>query len=167
MEVSAFVRPKGATDHAAILDIARRLSMWFTAEGLDEIRRDLPSHRGFVAVREGIVVGFATWNQLDAEVANLSWMGVEEAQRRRGIGTDLLAAVVDEVRRGGFRQLEVSTVADSVDYAPYADTRRFYRARGFHDYRVDIGYFGPPDDRYDRLLLRLDLGGSVSGTLRA
>ena len=151
------LRPKETSDHGAILDLAQTLNKWFTSEGLDEIRRDLAGHRGSVAVLRGTIVGFATWNPIDQDVANLSWMGVAESDHHRGIGTALLAAIVDDVRRGGFQHLEVSTVADSVDHVPYAETRRFYRSRGFRDFRVDVNRFGPPGDRYDRLLLRLDL----------
>jgi len=158
MEVRPWVvRRKDAPDHPAIVHLAETLGKWFNPEGLNGIRRDLPAHQGFVAIRGDAVIGFATWNPVDAEIANLSWMGVAEADQHRGIGTTLLAAIVEDVRRLGLESLEVSTVADSVDYAPYADTRRFYRARGFQDYRVDVSYFGPPDDRYDRLLLRLDV----------
>ena len=84
-------------------------------------------------------------------------MGVKEREQRSGIGTALLSAVVRAARDAGFRVLEVGTVADSVDYPPYAETRRFYRARGFVDRRVDPKHYGEGEDRYNRLILHLDL----------
>lgn len=162
MAVTAFaVRPFEAADAPAVLALTGTLRKWFTSEGIAEIERDLASHAGYVAVRDNRLLGFTTWNPLDAEVANLSWMGVAEELRHAGIGTALLAALVTELRERGYRWLEVSTVADSVDYEPYAETRRFYRHRGFVDYRVDEKDFGPRDDPYDRLLLRLELTRSV------
>lgn len=162
MAVTAFaVRPLEAADAPAILALAGSLHKWFTAEGLAEIERDLASHAGYVAVRDDRLLGFITWNPLEAEVANLSWMGVAEGLRHEGIGTALLAALITVLRERGYGWLEVSTVADSVDYVPYAETRRFYRRRGFVDYRIDEKYFGPRDNRYDRLLLRLALTPSV------
>ena len=165
MAVSApfIVRPLRPSDAGPVLDLARSLSQWFDSEGLARIARDLASHGGFVAVRGDRLVGFVTWTPLDAEVAELSWMGVAEDLQHQGIGTTLLAALVASLRSPGFRFLEVSTVADNVDYEPYVETRRFYRARGFVDFRVDARYWGSGDDRYDRLLLRRDLGPGPGG----
>jgi len=156
--VSAFVvRPLGSSDAPAVLAVARGLPKWFTAEGIEGIRRDLESHEGFVAVRGDCALGFATWFPWDPEVAELSWIAVAEEEHGQGAGTALLAAIAEAARLGGHRFLEVSTVADTVDYAPYAESREFYRARGFVDYRVDNEFDGQGDDRYDRLLLRLPL----------
>ncbi len=84
-------------------------------------------------------------------------MGVAKDLQHRGIGTAFLAAFVADLWSLGYRSLEVSTVADNVDYEPFARTRRFYRARGFVDARVDPLYWGSGGDRYDRLVLRRDL----------
>ena len=45
-------------------------------------------------------------------------------------------------------------VPNPVEYEPYAETRQFYRSRGFVDHCVDAKFFGEGEDRYDRLLLR-------------
>jgi len=151
------IRSMRPQDRTAVLEIAGSLRKWFTPQGLDEIRADLESHAGYLAEREHRPLGFVTWTDIDGDTANLSWMGVIEDWQHRGIGTSLLAVLVAELRRRGYRFLQVSTVAESVVYEPYAETRRFYRARGFRDYRVDEKYFGEGDNRYDRLLMRLDL----------
>lgn len=151
------IRPIEEGDAPVILLLARTLDKWFNVEGLRKIAKDLETHAGFVAVRGERVLGFVTWDPVDEEVANMSWIGVAEAEHRSGIGQALLAALKADLRRRGFRAVEVSTVAESVDYEPYAATRRFYRAMGFVDYRVDPLYFGEGEDRYDRLLMRLDL----------
>ncbi|OGS46936.1 MAG: hypothetical protein A3K66_04855 [Euryarchaeota archaeon RBG_16_67_27] len=144
-------------DAPAILLLARSLDKWFNQEGLEKMSRDLVSHGGFVAVREDRVLGFVTWAPSDDETANLTWMGVAEDLQRTGIGRALVKALVRGLRARGVHTLEVSTVADSVDYEPYAQTRHFYRAMGFVDHRVDPKYYGTGDDRYDRLVLRLAL----------
>ena len=148
--------------HAAdVLALARSLGDWFNDEGLRQMETDLRNHAGHVALLGARLVGFATWNPVDGPVANLSWMGVAEDVQRTGIGRTLVQAVVADLRLAGFRFLEVSTVADSVDYKPYERTRHFYRAIGFLDERVDRGYFHSAEGPYDRLLLRLDLTKSI------
>jgi len=151
------VRRLEKEDAAAVRELARSLGAWFNADGLVRIARDLDIHAGYVAERTRRLAGFVTWARIDAAVAELSWMGVAQDLRHRGIGTALLAALVADLRSAGFRVLEVSTVADSVEYEPYAQTRRFYRTRGFTDFRVDARFWGSGDDRYDRLVLRRDL----------
>ncbi len=159
------VRRLESADAAAVLEVARGLGPWFNAEGLARIAQDLGSHRGHVAVQGGRIVGFILWTRLDARVADLSWMGVAAVRQHTGVGTALLEALVAELRAAGFEFLEVSTVADNVDYAPYAATRRFYRARGFENLRVDPRYWGSGDDRYDRLVLRRRIS-AVAGRAR-
>jgi ribosomal protein S18 acetylase RimI-like enzyme len=151
------VRPMGPEDAAGVLDLARTLGDWFNEQGLEEMARDLMSHPGYLAVRGGRVLGFVTWNAVDGETANLSWMGVAEPHHRSGIGRTLVDVLVTDLRHRGYRFLDVSTVADSLDYEPYVRTRAFYRAMGFRDHRIDPRFFGSGDDRYDRLLMRLDL----------
>lgn len=138
-------------------DLARGLPEWFDPDGQARIAADVRTQRGFVAAHGQRLVGFILWRPLGPEAADLSWMGVAKDLQRRGIGTALLAALVADLPSVGFRSLEVSTVADHVDHEPYARTRRFYRARGFADARVDPLYRGSGDDRYDRLVLRRDL----------
>ena len=144
-------------DHHAILDIARNLPDWFNERGLAQMAQDLQSQRGFVAQRNGRVVGFATWHSLGDDTADLSWLAVAKGFHRQGIGSALVETLLHRLHADQVRYLEVSTVADSVDDEPYANTRKFYRALGFRDLRVDPSFWGEGTDRYDRLVLRLDL----------
>ena len=141
------IRPKASSDDPAILDLARSLPKWFTEQGIRKSAEDVKTHRGFVAVSGGKVVGFVTWAEAAPGIANFSWMGVRESVQHTGIGTRLLAALEKGLPPQGYRILEVSTVADSVEYAPYAETRQFYRSRGFVDDRVDARFFGEGEDR--------------------
>ena len=149
-------------DAASVRDLASHLDRWFNAEGLDRMACDLMSHSGFVAMQGSRLLGFILWTPVNAEIAELSWMGVSQDLHHRGIGTVLLAALVADLAASGFRTLEVATVADNVSYEPYAETRRFYRARGFTDFRVDARLWGSGDERYDRLVLRRDLVREMS-----
>jgi ribosomal protein S18 acetylase RimI-like enzyme len=144
-------------DAPQILLLAKTLHRWFTPQGLSALARDLESHGGFLAVQVDRILGFITWAPADEGLALLSWIGVALDHRRRGIGRTLLSALVASLREKGYRSLEVHTVADNVDYQPYAETRRFYRATGFVDHRIDEKFWGEGDDRYDRLVMRRDL----------
>ena len=159
------VRRLQPDDAEAVEALARSLGKWFDAEGLRRMARDLASPQGYVASEGARPVGFLLWKPLDASVAELCWMGVAEDRHRCNIGSTLLARLVADAMTSGFRFLEVSTVADNVEYEPYEQTRRFYRARGFLDFRVDPQYGGSGEDRYDRLVLRRDLA-TRTGTAR-
>lgn len=158
MAVMSFaIRPLAKTDSDAVLALARSLDDWFNDAGLAQMERDLASHSGFVATDRGRILGFITWRPIESEGADLSWLGVGREFHRTGVGRALLRVLVNRLRDDGVRRLEVSTVADSLDYEPYSRTRAFYRANGFKDFRVDRGFYGEGDDRYDRLVMQLDL----------
>src|SRR3989304_4291142 len=87
----------GEGDAPAILLLARSLDKWFNEEGLEKMGRDLLSHEGFVAVRGDRVLGFVTWTPIDAESADLTWMGVAEDLQRTGIGRALFRNLVRDL----------------------------------------------------------------------
>ncbi|MGI0148888.1 MAG: GNAT family N-acetyltransferase [Thermoplasmata archaeon] len=157
------IRPSAASDRILMLTLARSLNEWFNDEGLAQMERDLAHHGGFVAVDYDRVIGFVTWRRIDPESADLSWLAVAREHHRTGVGTALLEALEERLHSDGVRRLEVSTVADSLDYEPYARTRAFYRARGFKDFRVDRDFYGDGSERYDRLVMELDLSGGGTG----
>jgi ribosomal protein S18 acetylase RimI-like enzyme len=148
-------RAKNEGDLEGLLEVARALPQWFTQAGLEEMAHDFNLQEGFVATAGERIVGFITYESLTPELAELSWMGVRPEYQGRGVGKRLLQLAEERLIAQGIRVLEVSTVADSVAYEPYARTRAFYRANGFRDYRVDRGYFPNGDDR---LLLRKQVG---------
>ncbi len=154
MTSSFDVRAIAEGDAPQILLLASTLHRWFTPQGLSELAGDLAAHEGFVAVRGERVLGFITWAPEKEGLARLSWMGVDLDHRRRGIGRALVTVLASSLREKGFRVLEVHTVADNVEYEPYAETRSFYRATGFVDDRIEAKVWGEGEDRYDGLVLR-------------
>jgi ribosomal protein S18 acetylase RimI-like enzyme len=87
----------------------------------------------------------------DEKVAELTWIAVRPESHRKGIGRCLVESLEGLLMQLGVSAIELSTVADSVEYEPYARTRDFYHALGFADVRVDKKWFPSGDDR---LLLR-------------
>jgi len=93
--------------------------------------RDLQEHRLYLAADTSEIIGFAAVQPKNSQVAEISWMAVKPKYQHQGIGTQLINQVVDDLKAEGVRLLEVKTLASTVDYAPYALTRRFYESRGF------------------------------------
>jgi GNAT superfamily N-acetyltransferase len=143
------LRLLSSADHPAVLELAGALRRYFSPRDLAEIGALLgrqPS--GWVALAGDELAGFL----LDAPAAEpavreLAWMAVAAHWQRRGIGSALLDALLEDARARGDRAIEVATVAQSAGYAPYEATRAFYHHRGFVDVRVDPDYYWPGGDR--------------------
>lgn len=144
------IRPE---DYDAIRSIAHNLHpTWFKEPALEEIARAVRDQGGYVALANGVPVGFATYKLNGDDVtAELTWIGVGSDFHRKGVGRRLVRAIEQEVSRRGFKTLQVFTVAATVNYEPYALTRKFYHAIGFTNARVEPKGFASGDDK---LLLR-------------
>jgi len=142
-------------DHTAIVEMAKALHQWFTELGVQHIAKDLQTQKGLVALEDESMIGFVTYVITAGEkVAELTWIAVHPGSHRKGVGRRLVKALEEVLVKSGVSALEVSTVADSVEYEPYARTRSFYHALGFSDVRVDRKWYPSGDDR---LLLRKPL----------
>lgn len=122
-------------DHDAIKRLMEALPEWFVPEAVAHVQIDLHYHRGFVALnKEEQIVGFVTYFVYEA-VGVIGWIGIERDYHNQGIGTQLLQAVERAVSADGVSVMQVFTLSDSVEYAPYDATRAFYYRNGFRDYR--------------------------------
>jgi len=128
------IRKYRLSDVQQVTKIALGLPEWFTKNGMEAMTLDLKFQSGFVAEEEGDILGFVTWfvNQGKAEIG---WLGVTKNHHKKGVGKLLLSVLTKELSAAGLKELYVHTLGDSVDYAPYAKTRAFYRGVGFKDYK--------------------------------
>lgn len=138
---SVRVRRLEPADHDAVLELARALALWFHPTDQLALAIDLKSHEGFVAERDGAILGFLTYHLVGADSAELSWLGVEPASQGQGIAGALLAALESELRARRVRDLRVSTIDDSTAEPAFENTRRFYRRHGFVPIGRDENYF--------------------------
>lgn len=127
-------RPIQEKDHAEILAVAEALSEWFDSDARGRaMPADLRHQDGFVALADGQVVGFITTFVAEGRL-NIGWLGVRPDCQGKGIGSQLLDRAEELARQKGLTEIATYTLGDSVDYAPYEGTRRFYFARGFGIY---------------------------------
>lgn len=130
------VRPLVPADAPACDGIVAGLPYHF---GLEEGRRmcaaAVREQDGLVAVEDGAVVGFLTWQPRFDEAAEITWMAVRADRRRRGIGHALIDRLARDLAAAGTRILVVLTVSSSDPGSEPADgyqtTREFYRQTGF------------------------------------
>jgi GNAT superfamily N-acetyltransferase len=129
------IRESTSDDHAAVIQIAESLPEWF-----DETARrrsipiDVKHQGGFVALLDGVVVGFVTLYVSEGRV-NMGWLAVRREFHRQGIGRALLARVAAWASELGIGEIATCTLGDGVDYAPFEQTRRFYFRNGFEVYQ--------------------------------
>ena len=129
-------RPLTPGDRADVLRIADALPEWFDEDARTRaIPADLLHQQGFVAVRDGRVVGFILLYAAEGRL-NIGWMGVQPERRRAGVGAALLSAAEAQARTCGLDEIATWTLGPGVDYPPYASTRAFYLKQGFSVYQT-------------------------------
>jgi ribosomal protein S18 acetylase RimI-like enzyme len=97
-------------------------------DGNRECAEAVRTQQGWVASLDDEIVGFLTVAPSSDEVSEITWMGVRDDHRGRGIGRELIDHLV---RSSTARALCVLTLGPSVPDAGYEGTRAFYRAMGF------------------------------------
>jgi ribosomal protein S18 acetylase RimI-like enzyme len=112
--------------------VVATLPAWFGYEGaLADVGRAVGEQSGFVALDDGEVVGFVTTTEAYLETTEITYLAVRAADRRRGLGRALVAAVVEVARAAGVQSICLLTLGPSANSAHYAETVAFYQALGF------------------------------------
>lgn len=129
------IRPFTDSDRAAVMAIAEDLVEWFDERARRRsIPIDLHHQEVFVAIDDRAPVGFITLYVAEGRL-NIGWLCVRRDRQRRGIGSALLRKAEETARALGISELATHTLGDSVDYAPYEQTRNFYFKNGFKVYQ--------------------------------
>lgn len=112
--------------------VLRSLPMWF---GIEEALRmyvaDTARLPTFALSANGAVVAFLSLMQHFPESWEIHCIAVHAEARNRGHGTELLNHAEQWLLEQGVAYLQVKTVAHTSKSTEYAETREFYRARGF------------------------------------
>jgi len=112
--------------------ILRSLPRWFGIEkALRMYVADSALNPTFAVEEDGQLTGFVTLTRHFPEAWEVHCIAVAAANRNAGVGSALMAHAERFVKSQGARFLQVKTVADTSPSAEYAETRKFYSARGF------------------------------------
>ena len=149
------IRAATPDDVGAIADIERVV---FEAEAWSNSLVDLelvaPGRVVVVAEHEDAVVGYASAAVI-ADVADLTRIAVRWADRREGVGTALLAALLDSAAERGAERMMLE-VADTNEPA-----LAFYTVSGFAEIARRRDYYGRGVDAVVMELAPIALRGSV------
>lgn len=121
------IRPATADDVGAVAALEQEClgdDAWSAALVEEGIRGALPTIHYLVAERDGLVTGHAVAS-VAGDIAELQRIAVAPEQRRHGLATALLDAVVELSRAGGADRLLLEVREDN------AGALAFYAARGF------------------------------------
>ena len=129
------IRPLDPADGPDCDQVVASLPYFFgDQEGLRRCARAVRSQRGWVAERSTEVVGFLTVDEPFPRSPEVTWMAVHADCRRRGIGHDLVATLIENLP-DDVRNLVVTTLSEATTEDDggdtYAGTRRFYQQNGF------------------------------------
>lgn len=114
------IRESKNGDFKDMMEIARKLHpKWFDKFATNvSMPIDLKIHKGFVAEDKGKLIGFITYFSEEGQV-KISWIGVHPKFQRKNIGSKLLKALEEKLKRYDVKELRVKTVAATTKYGPY------------------------------------------------
>lgn len=128
------IRQAKAHNFVDVEIIVKELPQWFTQGGIESIRKDLHFQKTLLAKQNDKILGFITYYSSQGN-GHIGWMGVLPTAHRKGIGRALISELIQDFKSQGITSIYVSTLGDTVEYPPYAETRAFYRAVGFSDFK--------------------------------
>jgi len=112
--------------------VLRSLPQWFGIEpALLMYARDSATMPTFALADGAALVGFLTLHEHFHDAWEIHCIAIRADARGRGHGSRLLAHAQGWLVARGVRFLQVKTVAATSPSASYAQTREFYRCRGF------------------------------------
>ena len=124
------LRKANEKDREEAIEVAQKLTEWFSKEGTKNIETDFKLNNLVVAVDGGKVSGFLCYSTGCGKM-HLIWMGIKKSAQRKGIGKKLLRWLEKESKKYKLHSIEVETLPDEDSYAPYKKTRNFYYKNGF------------------------------------
>lgn len=124
--------------------ILRALPEWFGIESaITEYVGGVVSTAFYAAYAGEDPVGFLSITAHNPYTSEIYVMGILEHFHRHGIGSALLQAAEDDLRKESIRFLMVKTLASAHPDVHYAKTREFYTRSGFYPLEEIPEIWGP------------------------
>jgi GNAT superfamily N-acetyltransferase len=118
-------------------ELLNELPDWFgIPEAVDEYVATAERATAVVAIADRLEVGLLTLVRHTTFAAEIDVMAVKPDHHRLGIGRTMVDRAERVLTKDGIEYLQVKTLADTVEYEPYARTRAFYLACGFRPLQV-------------------------------
>jgi len=146
------IHPTTPADTPTLIAIAEGTSVFKPMEiqALREVLDDYHDenhkhgHRCVSYCKDNKVIGFAYWAPTDMTDRgwHLYWIAVDKKTHARGVGSELLKYVEEDIRRENGRQLLIET--SSLPH--YELTRRFYLKLGYEKACAQPDYYADGDD---------------------
>lgn len=121
-------------------------------ESADDVICDIEKHVVYVAEEDGCLVGAIRLKKLTGELAYVYRFGVSPLIGNTGVGSGLLAKVIDECTQEGFKAVALHTNSRYYKLARYYYGKQFF----VHSTCFDKGYIRAlfvkelkPDEKYD------------------
>ncbi|HUS83956.1 MAG TPA: GNAT family N-acetyltransferase [Anaerolineales bacterium] len=146
------IRASIAEDASAIFTLAESESLFnqqdsVTVQELFHDYVERGDHNGYFflsALADEALIGFACYGPtpLTQGTFDLYWINVVESWKGKGVGRQLMTAVIEAVRKAAGRLM----VLDTSGHPDYAPTRAFYVRCGFHPAATIPDFYAPGDD---------------------
>lgn len=147
------IRPTDPADTPTLLALTQETGVFRPMEiqALREVLDDYhdenreAGHCCVTGERDGEVVGFAYYAPAAMTLASwyLYWIAVTKAQQARGIGSELLRFVEDDIRG---KQSPAKLFIETGSMPHYGLTRNFYKKHGYQVEATLRDYYAPGDD---------------------
>jgi GNAT superfamily N-acetyltransferase len=117
---------------AECVSVLHSLPRWFGIEdSLLMYVRDSTMLPTFATERDGQVIGFITLQEHFPVSWEVHCIAIAAEARNQGLGSLLLAHAESWLHSRGVRFLQIKTIAESSPSPEYAESRKFYAARGY------------------------------------
>ena len=141
------IREVRKNDYKEIVAITKSLYRWFSKNGLRQVKYAFRKQKGFVSIENHKVTGFIFYRKWK-NTAVITWIGIGVNSRNKGIGKTLFRHVEKLVKKQNVKRIKISTLARTVKYKPYEETRKFWESCGFRTLRIDKNFYPfPSKDR--------------------
>lgn len=97
----------------------------------------------------GKLAGFCALKHTDAETGEIKSMRTADEFRRQGLGSFILAHIIEEAKKTGYKKLELETGANDA----FKPARKLYATHGFKECSPIKGYTPHPFSMFMRLAL--------------